>query len=311
MMICALSIYAVIATPLDVAFELDTRIYDLFFDAAFVVDVYFNFRTTFPTKAKDEESRPTVIATTYLCGWFAIDAFSAIPFIAFLPQGGTSYVYLALCFSRAFRIFHIRKLVGVLLESSGGRILRLVIFFVLCAHWVGGLFFLLGRVQDPTIYGGVWIDEWGVRALPSSMQYVASLYWALATLSTVGYGDITAVNWKERLFTAATMVLGSVLYASIFGILATTIQNFDKAKVIFQDKMQSVRDFCKWNALPAFVQDRLCEYVEHDWVMNQRGTGGEFALCSPASCKVRNNDVYVSRFVTKGTNVFKMKPTIS
>lgn len=38
------------------------------------------------------------------------------------------------------------------------------------------------------------------------MQYLASLYWTIATLMSVGYGDISANNKPERLFALITMV---------------------------------------------------------------------------------------------------------
>ncbi|CAN0554306.1 unnamed protein product, partial [Laminaria digitata] len=39
-------------------------------------------------------------------------------------------------------------------------------------------------------------------------QYLASLYWTIATLMSVGYGDISANNNRERLFALGTMVSG-------------------------------------------------------------------------------------------------------
>ena len=40
---------------------------------------------------------------------------------------------------------------------------------------------------------GVDADVW--------TQYLYSVYWALTTLTTVGYGDITPTNNEERLYT--------------------------------------------------------------------------------------------------------------
>lgn len=40
-------------------------------------------------------------------------------------------------------------------------------------------------------------------------QYLASLYWTIATLMSVGYGDISANNNRERMFALVTMVSNS------------------------------------------------------------------------------------------------------
>ena len=279
MFIALLALYSFVATPLDVAFLTENRTYEYAIDAIFLVDVYLHFRTTYASSRTKEEVRVlSRITASYFYTWFAIDLISSLPLHAFIPPSKESAGIIVLRFNKALRLFRIRSVLNNFIESSWKRVLRLVAFFIMCAHWVGCIFFLIGRTQDHGTPGGRWIDAFHVRYMSFEMQYVTSVYWALTTLSTVGYGDITAISWAEKLFSACVMILGSVLYATIFGILATTIQNFDKTKVVFQDKMHSVREFCKWNDLPSFVQDRLCEYVEHDWVMNQRGSGGEFAL---------------------------------
>ncbi|CAN0174432.1 unnamed protein product [Hapterophycus canaliculatus] len=42
-----------------------------------------------------------------------------------------------------------------------------------------------------------------------AVQYLASLYWTIATLMSVGYGDIPANNNRERMFALVTMVSNS------------------------------------------------------------------------------------------------------
>ena len=49
------------------------------------------------------------------------------------------------------------------------------------------------------------------------MFYVISLYWAMATALTIGYGDLTPNTPAEKMFVSLVMLLSSVLYASIFG----------------------------------------------------------------------------------------------
>jgi hypothetical protein len=41
-------------------------------------------------------------------------------------------------------------------------------------------------------------------------RYVTSYYWAITTVSTVGFGDITAKTTAERLFSITAEMFGSV-----------------------------------------------------------------------------------------------------
>ena len=59
--------------------------------------------------------------------------------------------------------------------------------------------------------------------LPLS-SYVTSLYYAVTTLTTVGYGDISATNPREMVFATIAMVLGAVLYAVIMGSVVSVVE---------------------------------------------------------------------------------------
>ena len=54
---------------------------------------------------------------------------------------------------------------------------------------------------------------------------MTSLYWAAATTTTVGYGDISAVNEIERMFAMAVMMAGVWVYGYALGLLAAHITN--------------------------------------------------------------------------------------
>lgn len=77
------------------------------------------------------------------------------------------------------------------------------------------LFLALVRTDPHSVCACLCFFVYACLCLPSSFssclllawrQYLASLYWTIATLMSVGYGDISANNNSERLFALGTMV---------------------------------------------------------------------------------------------------------
>lgn len=58
-----------------------------------------------------------------------------------------------------------------------------------------------------------WILKSGLADQDTLTKYVNSLYWAITTMVTVGYGDISALNTNERLFSMVAMIISSGVYA--------------------------------------------------------------------------------------------------
>lgn len=55
------------------------------------------------------------------------------------------------------------------------------------------------------------------KHLSIGLGYTYSMYWSIATLSTVGYGDFYAVNLTEKLFSILYMLFNIGLTAYIIG----------------------------------------------------------------------------------------------
>ena len=80
-----------------------------------------------------------------------------------------------------------------------------------------------------------WATEHEINLNTSSIHnYIISLYWAAATTTSTGYGDITAVNTSERIVALIAMIIGLILYGYILGAIAATIANALLPKLVVQ-----------------------------------------------------------------------------
>ena len=66
--------------------------------------------------------------------------------------------------------------------------LLLIVFFF--AHIMACLWFYVGTISS-NVYSNTWIIKYNLENEQNIVKYVYSMYWATASMVTVGYGDIT------------------------------------------------------------------------------------------------------------------------
>ena len=71
-----------------------------------------------------------------------------------------------------------------------------------------------------------WLVRAGmVDALPEN-KYIASIYWVVSTVMSVGYGDIYATSVPERLLSIFTEIVG----ACFFGLILVAVDKYSRVR---------------------------------------------------------------------------------
>ena len=89
--------------------------------------------------------------------------------------------------------------------------------------------------------------------------YVAALYWAVQTLTTVGYGNVVPQTVLERIIACGVMVLGGFVFSLIITKVAITLSD-DSAETLAMDKRLAVRRFVEQKQIPAPTRRRIKSY---------------------------------------------------
>lgn len=169
---------------------------------------------------------------------YAFSFFGIIDILAILPTylslflPGTQYL-TAIRILRLLRIFRVLKLVKYLdeanylstaLVASRRKISVFLFAVIMLAIFAGSLIYVVEGQEN------------GFTSIPTS------IYWAIVTLSTVGFGDIAPETGLGKLITAIIMILG-------YGIIAvpTGIVSYEMARVN-QEKKRCTK----------------CSFKEHD-----------------------------------------------
>jgi hypothetical protein len=87
------------------------------------------------------------------------------------------------------------------------------------------------KVQDHgNMFTGTWLEPYyDIYGENESAIYAISLYWTITTITTVGYGDISATNLFEMAFASIMMLIGVVSFSFANGTLASIMTNQDNA----------------------------------------------------------------------------------
>ena len=66
-----------------------------------------------------------------------------------------------------------------------------------------------------------------------------AIYWAVITLTTVGYGDVSPVTWVGKAISIVTAFMGVCTVAMLTGIVASAFSNqLARRKVIFEAELR-------------------------------------------------------------------------
>ncbi|XP_035388576.1 LOW QUALITY PROTEIN: potassium voltage-gated channel subfamily H member 1a [Electrophorus electricus] len=306
--ILILTFYTAIMVPYNVSFKTKQNnvawlVVDSIVDVIFLVDIVLNFHTTFVGPAGEVISDPKLIRMNYLKTWFVIDLLSCLPYDvinAFEKMDeGMSSLFSSLKVVRLLRLGRVARKLDHYIEYGAAVLVLLVCVFGLAAHWLACIWYSIGDYEvidedHRTVRKDSWLYLLGETAGtpyrfnasgtgrweggPSKDSvYITSLYFTMTSLTSIGFGNIAPTTDGEKIFAVAMMMIGSLLYATIFGNVTTIFQQMYANTNRYHEMLNSVRDFLKLYQVPKGLSERVMDYIASTWSMS-RGIDTEKVL---------------------------------
>ena len=269
-------------------------------DMAFIIDLIFNFLTPYRGSAAEGREwviSKKEISKKYLKTWFIVDFLSVLPLdligiVASIDTLSRLRIIRVLRLLKLLKLFRVLRAMRILKRfetkvAINYQLLLLVKFLVgivFISHWVACIFTFAGDydslVRNGTVgdveanssvsarllspgdirFESSWIVEQGLEDKGSFAVYTASLYWAVMTLSTIGYGDIIPISYTEHIVAVMVMLMGASLWAYIVGKVCGIVQELDKHTTHFRMLMDDLNYFMASRNLDPDLQRRVREF---------------------------------------------------
>jgi len=278
---------------------------DRVLDMLFCCDVVLNFRTTYADRDDSVIVDGKKIAKKYLKSWFLLDFMSSVPFdmitagllpsltpARFLKIGKIAKVLKLLRISKMLKVFEGSELGDKLEEKSTtkahqtmARFMKLVSLCFMLSHWLA----CFGAAVDST---GLEVYFIGKEANPTQGQmYLAALYGAMTTLSTVGFGDVIPVTDQERAYAMLAMIIGGSFYGYIVGSITSIVADGDRNARAFYERMDLLQSWLDSHGqLPKLLRRRIRKHFKV--TLSEKSVMDDSSVCSDLSPELRADTAF-------------------
>uniref|UniRef100_A0A6J0SRE1 Voltage-gated inwardly rectifying potassium channel KCNH3 n=1 Tax=Pogona vitticeps TaxID=103695 RepID=A0A6J0SRE1_9SAUR len=278
---------------------------DLSVEILFILDIVLNFRTTFVSKSGQVVFDPHAIFLHYLTRWFVLDLLAALPFDLLYAFHVNVYFGAHLLKTvRLLRLLRLLPNLDRYSQYSAVVLTLLMTVFALLAHWVACVWYFIGQREvesSPSQLPGIgWLQElarrletpyylvqrnssgedpstnrtnpslnssaWELLGGPSlRSSYITSLYFALSSLTSVGFGNVSANTDSEKIFSICTMLVGALMHAVVFGNVTAIIQRMYARRFLYHSRTRDLHDYIRIHRIPPPLKQRMLEYFQATW----------------------------------------------
>lgn len=279
-----LMLYTAFVTPFYIAFKDSNPSTALFYvdfsvNLLFACDIVITLNTAVEANGA-LETRRFRIFFKYLKSWMLLDIVACIPFASFDQDKHTAsynidhftYFPRLLRLPRLYRLLRLTRVLKLLnsrhswtcldsfheklgIRHSVTRILFFLCNVLLAVHLMACVWFFFADLQGLSPF--TWIGQLNLQQDAAFDQYIASIYWTVTTLSTVGYGDIVPGTSLERIVAIFWMIFSLYFFSFTVSSLSTVLNSVDTKESLLSRKLAAIEEFAQESLLAKDLHDKL------------------------------------------------------
>ncbi|XP_045473209.1 potassium voltage-gated channel subfamily H member 8 isoform X2 [Harmonia axyridis] len=284
-LILTATFYVAVVVPYNASFTIIERpsvVVDVFVEALFIMDICLNFRTTFVNRKGEVVSNGKLISVHYLKTWFLVDSLAALPFDLLyvlygedrdVPAFARSHIHL-IKLTRLLRLARLLQKMDRYSQYSAMILTLLMLSFTLVAHWLACIWYVIADKEMERNDLG-WIHNLAERLkilnvslISNTDAYVTALYFTCSSLTSVGFGNVSANTTSEKIFSICVMLIGALMHAVVFGNVTAIIQRIYSRRSLYHSKWRDLKDFLTLHQIPKELKQRMQDYFQTMWSLN-------------------------------------------
>ena len=243
--------FTAIEAPFSFVFKTKIQPWQLFVDALisfiFIVDLINHLKELKKFKKKKDlalEQKKWVYPLM-----FTLDLIACIPFDLVSYYLGHQDLFTAFRLMRMVRIIKVYYLIeNITIVPKLFKFQSIFVGFIMVVNWIAcGWIFVYPMTADTDV----------------TTYYIRSFYWALTTLTTIGYGDIVPHDNVGRIFTCFIMIIGVGMYGIVIGNISRMLANADRYKEQSREKISDLLMFMKHYKIPDPLQQAAINHYSH------------------------------------------------
>lgn len=98
-----------------------------------------------------------------------------------------------------------------------------------------------------------------------ALEYVKAFYWSMTTLTTVGYGDISAKTPLQMIYASITQLIGVGVFGFVLSNVASLLSRLDAAREHHMDNIDQIETFMNSYRIPVTIRSKVRAYYHYIW----------------------------------------------